>query len=185
MVCRGDGLPRGFVDPGVGGARPPITLDGRWYVGPGNGLFELVERRATSKRSWDIDWKPQHFSQLSRARSLRASCSHARAGRATAGPASKRQCASPDRLAGRSARDCLHRSLRQCYERAESGDAAARCAAGRRRSTVPARGDLQRSASGHGLLVRDFNGLAEIAVNQGRADRELNLAIGSPVEIVS
>ena len=28
------------------------------------------------------------------------------------------------------------------------------------------------------------NGLAEIAVNQGRADRELNLAIGSPVEIV-
>ena len=28
------------------------------------------------------------------------------------------------------------------------------------------------------------NGLVEIAVNQGRADRELNLAIGSPVEIV-
>jgi hypothetical protein len=32
------------VDPGVGGTRPPIILeaDGRWYVGPGNGLFELV-----------------------------------------------------------------------------------------------------------------------------------------------
>ena len=28
------------------------------------------------------------------------------------------------------------------------------------------------------------NGLAEIVVNQGRADRELNLAIGTPVEIV-
>jgi hypothetical protein len=28
------------------------------------------------------------------------------------------------------------------------------------------------------------NGLVEIAVNQGRADRELGLAIGSPVEIV-
>ena len=29
------------VDPGVGGARPPVILeaDGRWYVGPGNGLF--------------------------------------------------------------------------------------------------------------------------------------------------
>jgi putative tryptophan/tyrosine transport system substrate-binding protein len=36
------------IDPGVGGTRPPIILeaDGRWYVGPGNGLFELVERRA-------------------------------------------------------------------------------------------------------------------------------------------
>ena len=28
------------------------------------------------------------------------------------------------------------------------------------------------------------NGLAEIAVNQGRADRELGLSIGVPVEIV-
>ena len=36
------------VDPGVGGTRPPVILeaDGRWYVGPGNGLFELVQRRA-------------------------------------------------------------------------------------------------------------------------------------------
>ena len=44
------------VDPGVGGTRPPIILeaDGRWYVGPGNGLFELVQRRATTTRSWDI-----------------------------------------------------------------------------------------------------------------------------------
>lgn len=49
------------VDPGVGGSRPPIILeaDGPWYVGPGNGLFELVQRRATSTRSWDIDWQPE------------------------------------------------------------------------------------------------------------------------------
>src|SRR5438270_10168100 len=32
-----------IVDPGVGGRRPPVILeaDGCWYVGPGNGLFEL------------------------------------------------------------------------------------------------------------------------------------------------
>ena len=49
------------VDPGVGGARPAVILDadGRWYVGPGNGLFELVQRRARKTRSWDIDWKPE------------------------------------------------------------------------------------------------------------------------------
>jgi hypothetical protein len=29
------------------------------------------------------------------------------------------------------------------------------------------------------------NGLAELAVNQGRADRDLGLAIGSPVETVA
>ena len=44
------------VDPGVGGMRPAIILeaDSRWYVGPGNGLFELVQRRAEHARSWDI-----------------------------------------------------------------------------------------------------------------------------------
>ena len=36
----------GVVNPGVGGMRPAIILkaDGRWYVGPGNGLFELEKR---------------------------------------------------------------------------------------------------------------------------------------------
>ena len=48
------------VDPGVGGTRPPVIVeaDGRWYVGPGNGLFELIQRRAAKTRSWGIDFKP-------------------------------------------------------------------------------------------------------------------------------
>jgi S-adenosyl-L-methionine hydrolase (adenosine-forming) len=50
------------VDPGVGGTRPPIILeaDGRWYVGPGNGLFALVERRATERR-WTSTGGPSAF----------------------------------------------------------------------------------------------------------------------------
>jgi S-adenosyl-L-methionine hydrolase (adenosine-forming) len=60
------------VDPGIGGTRPAIILeaDSRWYVGPGNGLFELVERRATSRRSWDIDWKPGRLSASFHGRDL-------------------------------------------------------------------------------------------------------------------
>ena len=37
---------------------------------------------------------------------------------------------------------------------------------------------------GTAFWYENSNGLAEIAVNQGRADGELGLAIGSPVEIV-
>ena len=37
---------------------------------------------------------------------------------------------------------------------------------------------------GTAFWYENSNGLAEIAVNQGRADRELGLAIGTPVEIV-
>src|SRR5713226_6606805 len=60
------------VDPGVGGTRPAVMLkaDGRRYVGPGNGLFELVERRAGQTRRWDIDWKPQRLSPSFHGRDL-------------------------------------------------------------------------------------------------------------------
>src|SRR5690349_14155639 len=38
------------VDPGVGGARRALIVEaeGRFYVGPDNGLFEIVMRRAAS-----------------------------------------------------------------------------------------------------------------------------------------
>jgi len=36
---------------------------------------------------------------------------------------------------------------------------------------------------GAAFWYANSNGLAEIAVNQGRADRELGLAVGTPVEI--
>src|SRR5260370_1409515 len=60
------------VDPGVGGPRPPVMLeaDGRWYVGPGNGLFELVERRATRARSFEIEWRPENLSPSFHGRDL-------------------------------------------------------------------------------------------------------------------
>ncbi len=62
----------GIVDPGVGGSRPAIIVeaDGRWFVGPGNGLFELVQRRARSTRSWDIEWKPVYLSASFHGRDL-------------------------------------------------------------------------------------------------------------------
>src|SRR4029450_4094151 len=50
--------------PGVGGARPPVILeaDGRWYVGPGNGLFELVQRRAGRRGGGHIGGKREGLS---------------------------------------------------------------------------------------------------------------------------
>src|SRR6266566_2667210 len=47
------------VDPGVGGERPALIAeaDGRRYVGPDNGLFEIVLRRAARPKVWEIDWR--------------------------------------------------------------------------------------------------------------------------------
>jgi S-adenosyl-L-methionine hydrolase (adenosine-forming) len=60
------------VDPGVGGERPPLIIeaDERWYVGPGNGLFELVQRRANAVRRWDITWQPERLSASFHGRDL-------------------------------------------------------------------------------------------------------------------
>lgn len=52
------------VDPGVGGEREPVIVlaDGRWYVGPDNGLFHVVARRAKHLETWVIEWRPQTLS---------------------------------------------------------------------------------------------------------------------------
>lgn len=60
------------VDPGVGGERPPVILeaDGRRFVGPGNGLFEIVRRRAGKARYRHIDWRPGRLSASFHGRDL-------------------------------------------------------------------------------------------------------------------
>jgi hypothetical protein len=60
------------VDPGVGGARRPVMLqaDQRWYVGPDNGLFEMVRRRATDHECRIIRWRPPQMSASFHGRDL-------------------------------------------------------------------------------------------------------------------
>ncbi len=61
-----------IVDPGVGGERAPLALDldGRWFVGPDNGLFELVIRRAWRVEGFRIAWRPEALSATFHGRDL-------------------------------------------------------------------------------------------------------------------
>lgn len=49
------------VDPGVGGQRRGLIVeaDGRRFVGPDNGLFSLLIRRAMDARVHAIEWRPE------------------------------------------------------------------------------------------------------------------------------
>src|SRR5580704_8992644 len=60
------------VDPGVGGTRAPLvaSLDGRWFVGPDNGLFAIALRRAASAQVWEITWRPETLSASFHGRDL-------------------------------------------------------------------------------------------------------------------
>jgi S-adenosyl-L-methionine hydrolase (adenosine-forming) len=176
------------VDPGVGGTRPPIILeaDGRWYVGPGNGLFELVERRATNNHSWHIEWKPERLSASFHGRDLFAPVAAMLAGGEPPpgrplGNSAHRQPDWPDDL-----REIVYIDH---YGNAMSGLRA--IVLPRDAKLLTAGRLLQRAGTfsdrppGTAFWYENSNGLAEIAVNQGRADRELGLTIGTRIEIVS
>lgn len=60
------------VDPGVGGERRPcvVKADGRWFVGPDNGLFNVVAMRSEEVSWWDISWRPPRLSPSFHGRDL-------------------------------------------------------------------------------------------------------------------
>jgi S-adenosylmethionine hydrolase len=61
-----------IVDPGVGGPREAVVLvaDGRWYVGPDNGLLSVVAQRAAACVYWRITWRPENLSTSFHGRDL-------------------------------------------------------------------------------------------------------------------
>jgi S-adenosylmethionine hydrolase len=174
------------VDPGVGGARSAIVVeaDGRRYVGPGNGLFELVRRRADEVRSWEIDWRPEHLSASFHGRDLFAPVA-AMLARGAAVPGkpetsdADRRPDWPDDLAEIVYIDHYGNALTGL--RAAAVPAAARLGAGGRL--------LERARTfsdlppGVAFWYENANGLAEIAVNRGRADRDLGLSIGTEIAV--
>jgi S-adenosylmethionine hydrolase len=60
------------VDPGVGGERLAIALEanGRWFVGPDNGLLNTVAVQAQRTRWRIIDWRPERLSASFHGRDL-------------------------------------------------------------------------------------------------------------------
>jgi len=70
-------LPKGsvtlaVVDPGVGGPREPVAVlaDGRWFVGPDNGLISVAAARAAKSETFSIGWKPEHLAASFHGRDL-------------------------------------------------------------------------------------------------------------------
>ena len=60
------------VDPGVGTARSPVVvdIDGRYFVGPDNGLMSVLTARAKRVVAWKITWEPMELSASFHGRDL-------------------------------------------------------------------------------------------------------------------
>lgn len=173
------------VDPGVGTDRQAVVarLDGRWFIGPDNGLLAITARRAHRRaEAWRIDWRPKQLSSTFHGRDLFAPVA-ARIAVGEPPPGARIPPASLDRPDWPD--DWAAVVYVDRYGNAMTGlrgtslpPSAVLIANGQR---VEAANTFADRPPGTAFWHVNSNGLVEIAVNQGRADVLLDLDLGSEI----
>jgi len=173
------------VDPGVGDpARRPaaVQVDGRWFVGPDNGLFNVLAARGTQVAWWDIDWRPTRLSASFHGRDLFAPVA-ARLACGESPPGARSELAMrlrpdwPEELAEIIYIDHFGNAMTGARAASLSDTVSVQVRGGR----VGRARTFSAVPPGAAFWYENANGLVEIAVNQGRADQALELAVGDRV----
>lgn len=176
----------GVVDPGVGSARRCVAAraDGVWYVGPDNGLFSQVVRRARSVEVWSLPVPPTasatfHGRDVFAPAAAQVSAGNGLPTGQSLDPSALDRPAWPDDLPAIIYLDK--------YGNAMTG---LRVSALKNASALSVRGALLNRGrtfsdcpEGHAFFYPNANGLFEIAVNGGSAVRSLGLKIGDKIEL--
>lgn len=175
------------VDPGVGSARRPVMLkaDGRWYVGPDNGLFEMVQRRAGEYECRVIHWRPPLMSASFHGRDLFAPV----AARLACGEIPDSELAALTAPEGSPWPDDLAEIL--YVDHYGNGITGLRASTMRPEQLLRVGSEVVKYARvfseappGTVFWYENANGLVEIAVNQGSAAARLGLKPGYPLKLV-
>lgn len=175
------------VDAGVGSTRDAVVLeaDGKWYVGPDNGLLSVIAARANGARTWRIIWRPQVLSASFHGRDLFAPIAGRIAG-ATLPPGETEETSGlnvrlgPDELAELIYVDHYGNALTgligcKVPRGAMIEVGAHSLAYARVFAEVPA---------GSAFWYENSVGLVEIAVSHGSARERLDLDIGDPIKVI-
>ena len=176
------------VDPGVGNeSRRPVMVkvDGRWFVGPDNGLFNMVCLRARNPHDtqwWEILWRPAKLSNSFHGRDLFAPV----AAQLALGKMPHCEALDPEQ--------CMDSSWSPELSKIVYIDAFGNAMTGLRAAALDQNTRLIVNGSvltrartfsevpqGSGFWYENANGLVEVAVNQGRADRVFHIGIGDEV----
>jgi len=184
----------GIIDPGVGGKRAGVILaaDGRFFIGPENGLFEMIRRRAKTSRLWVLP-EDEKASPSFHGRDIFAPA----AARLASGRA-------PEEIGARNARigELVLPDWPDDLPELIYFDHYGNAMTGLRADTVSRTAELKiRTGTGEEMTCRfartfsdvppgtafwyeNSNGLVEIAVNGGSARDHLELVLGSSLEIL-
>lgn len=178
------------VDPGVGTqSRRPVMLniDGRWFVGPDNGLFNVVAQRASEPDAlqwWDISWQPDRLSNSFHGRDLFAPV----AGMLARGeqPAAQQRNAS-QRIDYSWSEQLLEVIYIDHFGNVMTGLQAnalsLKSVIGVRQFQLPHARTFAEVPKGDSFWYENANGLVELATNQGRACDVLSVGVGDSIVI--
>ncbi|MBN4079557.1 SAM-dependent chlorinase/fluorinase [Beggiatoa alba] len=175
------------VDPGVGSptCKPVVVkVDGRWFVGPDNGLFEVLAARGNDAQWREISWRPETLSHSFHGRDLFAPVAAGLArGELPAGNIITSHAASI------STDDLNNIIYIDYFGNAITGLRAVNL---KKAMTLRVGGDslnhaqtFSEVALGQAFWYQNANGLVEISVNQGHAATLLKLRLGDSVTISS
>lgn len=174
------------VDPGVGTSqRRPVVLavDGDWFIGPDNGLFNVIRRGAGEHQEWEICWRPKSLSDSFHGRDLFAPIAAAIArgesldGRLRPLPVEERDGVWPEDLAEIVYIDHYGNAVTGLRAPMLSADHVL-LAGGRQWRYSRTFG---HAAKGSGFWYGNSNGLVELAINQGSAAEWASLKVGDTV----
>lgn len=174
------------VDPGVGGPRSGAVLeaDGRFYVGPDNGLLSVLAGRARSVNTWRISWQPENLCPSFHGRDLFAPI----AALIAAGQFPSERLTATAGLAVRFDAGDLARILYlDHYGNAWTGIRGSLVAPGSEIEVngqgLPWRRVFLEAEKGEAFWHVNSSGLVEIAVNRGSAAQKLGLKVADAVRV--
>ena len=190
LAAYSNGFPPGtvflcVVDPGVGSDRQAVIIeaDGRWFVGPNEGLFAIVARRTRELRVWELP-VPESAAATFHGRDVFApAAARVARGAGVAGHELDASCLArtewPDELWRVAYIDRYGNAITGVRALAVADDAR-----------LLVNGHLTRRARtftemevGCGYWYGNSNGLVEFAANRARADVVLGAGVGTPVMV--
>jgi len=176
------------IDPGVGDPQRRgaiVQTDRHWFVGPDNGLFNVVASRASEVHWWDIEW-PQLVSESFHGRDIFAPV----AALLASGESPPAEEANPQhRILPNWQADLARIIYIDVYGNCITGIRFHEymCASVVRTRAVTLRyaRTFCESPKGQAFFYRNANGLLEIAVNQGDAANSLGMKIGDTIDLLT
>ena len=174
------------VDPEVGSFRDqPVILrvDRRWYVGPDNGLFDIVCRNAGKIDCWKINWRPERISDSFHGRDLYAPVAAMLANGMDI-PGEKVVWQDRHQWPDELAEVIYIDAFGNCITGLRAGSISQGTVFKINGHKIPYARTFSAIGYGEAFWYSNSIGLIEISVNQGSAETEFQLSVGNILDIL-